>query len=954
MSNRGCQARVVTIIALGYSLGCTCAVAASATAELEVAVNDPSDSAVSGATVTVQPQHSHIKRMSLHTKQDGKTKFEVSAGRYIVECEMKGFTPFRQEVTLGDGESRVLPIRLQIAVVQQNVEVQDSNVLESSSNKNQVIIKERALDAFSDDPDELRAELEELSGPGAGPNGGQIYIDGFLGGQLPPKASIREIRVNQNPFSAQFDKLGYGRTEIFTKPGTDRLHAQFLITGNDSAFNARNPYGGAKPSYHSELYSGVLSGALSKKISFFATFEKQNFQNVAAVDALVLAPNGSPVTEQQNVPNPQDRLNASGRLDIQVNQANVLGIRYQLTNLSDQNDGVGQLALASQGYDSYTHENTVQLSDTQILGAKAINETRLSFTQTDTRQDAVSPDHGIVVLGAFIGGGNTIGNTTNALSRVELQNYSSYSSPAHFWRWGGILRLNMADTTSTQDFNGYFTFASLSAYAVTESGLAEGLTPEQIQMNGGGAAQYLVRSGQPNLSNTYLEAALYVEDTWKVRKNFNLTYGLRVETQNDIPLRPNFAPRIGMAWTPRRMGDRSALVLRGGFGIFYDRFDQGNVLLANRLNGILQQQFTIDSPDTFPNTPVLGPDAQAFRTIYVPDPGLRAPYTIQSAVSAEKSIHGHGSVSVTYLNSRGVHQLLSRNINAPLTDTYVPDDPLSGMRPFGLIGNLYQFEAPGIFRQNQIVTNVNIALGSRIVLFGSYAFGYAKSDTNGAMSFPSNQYDLSLDYGRAGFDIRHRVLVGGSIALPDGFRLSPLILGHFGIPLDITTGLDLNGDGIFNDRPSFGTSLSNNVLVTRYGVFNPTPGADEPRIPINYASSPNLFSMNLRLSRTFILAHKPGDQSLARSESGHGDGGHSVGGAVFSHGGGHGDSETGPGPLKLTFSVAAENIFNRVNSAPPIAVLGSPLFGMSDALAPPPFSSPSANRRINLGMTFAF
>ena len=98
------------------------------------------------------------------------------------------------------------------------------------------------LDALSDDPDELADDLQALAGPSAGPNGGQIYIDGFTGGQLPPKSSIREIRINQNPFSAEYDKLGYGRIEIFTKPGTDQYHGQISVVGNSSYFNSTSPF----------------------------------------------------------------------------------------------------------------------------------------------------------------------------------------------------------------------------------------------------------------------------------------------------------------------------------------------------------------------------------------------------------------------------------------------------------------------------------------------------------------------------------------------------------------------------------------------------------------------------------------------------------------------------------------------------------------------------------------
>ncbi len=125
------------------------------------------------------------------------------------------------------------------------------------------------------------------------PNGGQIYIDGFTGGQLPPKSSIREIRINQNPFSAQYDKLGYGRIEILTKPGTDKLHGMFMINGNDSTFNSLNPFVTNEPPYYSTFIMGNAGGALTKKASWFASVFRRDNQSNSIVNAELLDSTGS-------------------------------------------------------------------------------------------------------------------------------------------------------------------------------------------------------------------------------------------------------------------------------------------------------------------------------------------------------------------------------------------------------------------------------------------------------------------------------------------------------------------------------------------------------------------------------------------------------------------------------------------------------------------------------------
>ena len=164
-----------------------------------------------------------------------------------------------------------------IETQQQQVQVSAETMTVDTSpdnNANAIVIKGKDLDALSDDPDELQNELQALAGPAAGPNGGEIYIDGFTGGQIPPKSSIREIRINQNPFSAEFDRLGYGRIEIFTKPGTDKMHGQIEARGNDSAFNSQNPILNAnlqpgqttiqEPSYYSYNLNGSVGGPLTK------------------------------------------------------------------------------------------------------------------------------------------------------------------------------------------------------------------------------------------------------------------------------------------------------------------------------------------------------------------------------------------------------------------------------------------------------------------------------------------------------------------------------------------------------------------------------------------------------------------------------------------------------------------------------------------------------------------
>src|SRR5208282_6442185 len=281
---------------------------AVATGTLRGQVTDPSGAVVANATVAVLvsggPTHS-----ATTNKTGGYEIGNLAPGKYTVTANAQGFAVFMQnDVDVAAGQVAQFNVALDINVQQEKVNVQgEAPVLldtNPANNASAIVLTGKDLEALPDDPDELQSDLEALAGPSAGPNGGQLYIDGFTAGQLPPKSSIREIRINQNPFSAEYDKLGYGRIEIFTKPGTDKFHGQLLIDGNDSAFNSRNPFSPEEPAYYTTFFSGNLSGPINKKASFFLDVERRDINNVEVVSAEVLDPNFNPVPFSAAVPNP--------------------------------------------------------------------------------------------------------------------------------------------------------------------------------------------------------------------------------------------------------------------------------------------------------------------------------------------------------------------------------------------------------------------------------------------------------------------------------------------------------------------------------------------------------------------------------------------------------------------------------------------------------------------------
>jgi len=929
-------------------------------------VTDPSGLAIPAITVEITGPGG--TKLVAQTDGQGRYAFRnLAPGAYTVRISLKGFNNFEKaDVAVAAGKPQVVNAQLVVAMEKQEITVQgEANQLSvnSENNAGSLVIKGKDLEALSDDPDELESDLQALAGPSAGPNGGQIYIDGFTGGQLPSKSDILEIRVNQNPFSAEYDRVGYGRIEITTKPGASQYHGQFVVNGNASAFNSRNPFASAEPPYHSEFFNGNFGGPINKKAAFFLDGFRRDIEDDAVIDAFVLSPDFTQqVPFSQAVLTPQTRTNISPRLDYQVSSKNVLSVRYQLWHNSSINNGLGQFSLpsgvpnipGSQAYNAASTEHTVQISDTQVISEKVFNQTRFQYLHESSDQTPQSVAPMLNVIGAFNGGGSSGGTNLDYEDHYEVQNLTSISLGKHSVIFGARLRDLTESNTTSSGFNGTFTFKSLAAYQATELVLQQ--CAGQPGCEASGARQFTLTAGQPLSHVQLFDAGIYGEDQWRVRPNISLSLGLRFESQNDIGDHADFAPRIGLAWGIGK-GAAPKTVLRAGAGVFYDRFQNTQILQAERLNGITQQEYVVPSPDFFPDIPSISQLAAlsvAQNTVYRIDPNLRAPYMIQSAVGLERQVAKNSTVSVTYLNSHGVHQLLTDNINAPLPGTYASNPEY----PLGNVGNIYQYESDGLFNQNQLIANFNVRAGTKLSLFGFYTLNFASSDTAGVNSFPMNQYDILEDYGRAAFDVRHRLFTGGSFDMPHGFRIFPFMMVSSGAPFNVTTGGEFNGDSIFNARPAFNPGFGPGSPVA-LATFNANPAADQPLIPINYGTGPGQVSLNLRLSKTFGFGEKKGGRSGGAGGFGgdHDHGPRGLGGRGLSGGGGPSffGGASSNSRYTLEFSVNARNALNIVNLGQPVGSLTSPLFDKYNSIAGGGFGGGQAfNRRIDLQVRFSF
>jgi len=983
------------------------AYAQEAAGTLRGQVTDPSGAAVAEATVLVTTPSGAATTAT--TNREGVYEVKgLAPGKYGVKVIAQGFAPFEKtEIEITAGQVEKLNAQLSIEVQQEKVQVTDTTTkvdVNPASNAGAVVLQGKDLEALSDDPDDLQSELQALAGPSAGPNGGQIYIDGFTAGELPPKASIREIRINQNPFSSEYDKLGYGRIEILTKPGTDQFHGQFYVEGNTAGLNARNPFenlptGTRPPGYYTVEYSANVGGPLSKKASFFFNIERRNINDLSVVNAQIVDPTTFQIQPFSDaVVNPRTRTNLSPRIDYQVTSTNTLSVRYQYWRNNEVNDlpGSGGFNLASLATNALDTENTLQATDTQTIGAATINETRFQYIHESASGTPLNTTPAIYVAGAFNAGGSTSGINTDTQNRYEVQNITYYNHGKHAWKIGGRLRDTTDTTASNATFNGAYSFGArvdptvagcnvanppstcptlsgLQAYQITLQAIASGNTPQNMATaiaNGGGASYYSLNYntvGKAAASINWMDGALFVQDDFRFRPNLTLSYGLRYETQNNLGDHADFAPRFGLAWGIDGNGKNKSpkTILRLGYGIFYDRFTEDLVLQQNLQNGLIQQQYLIPNPAFFdqnqavlPTNPLFPSSSSSPQTIYKPNPNLRTPYIMQGGVTLERQLSKFANLSVTYLASRGDHQFYTNFINA----NPIPSGQAVAPPPNEI---LYQYQSEGVFKQNQLIVNGSVRIPTQhgfvhdLSLFGYYTLNYADSDTNGAGSLPSNPFDISEDYGRAAFDTRQRLFFGGTFGAPYGFRLSPFLIASSGIPFNITTGSDLYGDGQFDARPSFTACPSGptqNVVQNAYGCFllAPVPGQPFTPIPIYDATGPGRFTLNLRLAKTFGFGQR---KEVAA-------GGGPMGGGTFGRGpGGYHGGGPGRGGMfgadsnaryNLILSVNVHNIFNNVNYGTPVGNLSSPFFGQANTLAGRPFSSPTSNREIELQARFTF
>src|SRR5947199_5463078 len=562
----------VVIVSLFFS-----SVLFAQTATVRGTVTDASSAIVTGAKSTWTANSGTVN--TAVAAGDGSYSFTgIAPGDYVAQASAPDLATPPLKLTIRPGV-QTLNRQLKVGAGAQQGTVEDRAVTvtpEPANNASATVLAGDDLQALSDNPDDLIDELIAIAGPGAGPGGASVFIDGFSSGQLSSRESIREIRINQNPFSAEYDRIGTGRVEILTRPGTNQFHGSgFFNYGNDF-WNSRNPYASEKAPFLLREIGGNLSGPMGKRASFFADLRRDAVDNGAIINGTILNPATfgiiNPFTDVFRIP--QRRIRSNPRADYQISPNNTLTLRYGFVHADIPSAGVGGFNLISRGVHTTATTHTIQATDTAVFAKNMVNEVRFQLFRSSNQITPATMGPAIQVLGGFNGGASPEGHSFDTQTNHEFQDYVSALHGQHSWRFGVRLRRQADDNISPQNFQGTFTFsggaapvldannqpALDSAFQPIQAAITSieryrrtllfqniGLTPSQIASLGGGASQFSIIAGDPHLSVSQFDVGAFVSDDWKIRPALTMSLGFRYEALTNIHDSQDMATSIGVA-----------------------------------------------------------------------------------------------------------------------------------------------------------------------------------------------------------------------------------------------------------------------------------------------------------------------------------------------------------------------------------------------------------------------
>lgn len=847
---------------------------------LRVTVLDPTEAALIIAEVTITDSRGVAQTAKVDDR--GVAIFEnLAPGTYQVGAAAESFRPITTPVNVKRGENRTT-LRLALATIQQSVVVQDQDAANRRDNGFTQTLTQDQIDALPDDPDDMADELMRMAGPGA-----QIFINGFRGGRLPPKDQIQQIRFHTNSFSAEYHDAGMVRIEVITKPGMGGWRGSTNFGFRDESLNAKNYFATEKGPEQMRRYMVNFQGPIAKnKTSLTVAFDGNNSYDSRTINAL--SPAGSSVTGLAQTP--VDAMNFSARVEHLVNASDQIQAEYSRRQNNRSNIGVGDFDLPERAYASDNSTDTFRIRSTNVIHKKLFSEFRFSLIDSVLSTSPLSALPTVRVNDAFTAGGaGQIGD--RRAREIEIaQNFDFNIGRKHSARAGLLFESGWWNSNQRSNAAGTYTFTNLDAY------------------NAGRPATYTIRTGDPEVDYTQTKAGWYFQDDFKPKKSLQVSLGVRQELQTQVDSRWNVAPRAAFTWNATRK-----TTVRGGYGIFYDWYDSALYEQTIRVDGTHQVDVVVQNP-SFPVSDTIG---NRLPPSVIRAASLEQPVIQQASVGLERPLASWADFRTDYMWTRGTSTLRSINVNAPV----------NGVRPDPQFGNITQIQSSGERASDRITVAVNARyIPKRILGMVMYQYANTRNFSDSPTMLPADSTNPDADWGPSAQDVRHRIFFNFNTPLPEGLRLSLNVQGASALPYNITSGLDTNGDTVFNDRPA--------------GVGR------------NSARGASQWTANMRLNKSIGLGGlRPGPPNMPiPAERGGG------GGAMNQRVGGGGPGG-GDGPqmvvmtatnqkYRLDLYLNVQNAFNNVNYNAFIGNQLSPFFGTA--------TSAGAPRKAEVGFSLGF
>lgn len=738
-------------------------------------VQDQTGAAIVGAKVELSG--GNVSPQSTNTDQSGGFRFtRIPPAKYQLQVSSEGFESTTVEVTVSAQSSAPLSISLAVANVhiETTVTSEPAQVgTEASENKDSVAMSGESLSNLPVFDQDYVGAMSRFLDPGSvGTGGAALVVDGMEVSNLGVSASaIKEIKINQDPYSAEFQRPGRGRIEVTTKPGTPEYHGAFNFTFRDAHLNARDPFALTRPPEQRRIYEGVLTGPVrhSKKTSFLLSVNRSEEDLQSVVFA-----QGVSGAIRANVPAPARTLQVAAQISHSVSDTNTFSVRESFLQESTDNQGVGGTTLPEAGVNYRNMEQEVTFSHQLVLSPKLINNFRILLGAERQSAENVTDAAKVVVLDAFTGGGAQA-DVLRTEYHANLTETLSYSTGKHFIKGGvNVPDLSRRGLDNNLNTAGTFYFSSLTDYIQRRPF-------SFVQQQGDGHVVFFEKV-----------VGLFAQDEYHPRKNLMFSVGLRYDWQNYFRDNNNFAPRFSFAYSPDK---NQKTVIRGGAGVFYDRTGVRPVQDVLLFNGSRLRLYVLPNPG-FPDPLSSGATLQA-QPVSVTrlDPEIRTPYTVQYSATVERQLSKATTLAVAYLGFRGVSQFRSRDINAPTPPTY-------SVRPVSAFGVLREIESAGRRASDSLEVTFRGNATRYFTGMAQYRLSSAHDNTSGINYLPPNTYDLSGEWARADFDRRHRFELLGTLNPGKLFNLGVSLSLYSGLPYTLTTGFDAFHTGTANARPA--------------------------------------------------------------------------------------------------------------------------------------------------------